>query len=196
MVPPGFVSGALPAGAPGQAGALMIDPVAVERIERLVAEYVDSITSMAVGGPEYGRAITAIGQLGERDFVATSAMSGRLLDRRFQAMRSLLAARAPLARQLADLRKVTSSLDPTSVGPTRPGGRRTGRPRPLLRAFRPVATTPRRVVGFTRRGAALPGAGQRSHSHGASVAGYGDGDVASVRVPGRSPGRGTERPHR
>jgi uncharacterized protein YaaN involved in tellurite resistance len=127
MVPPGFVSGALPAGAPGQAGALMIDPVAVERIERLVAEYVDSITSMAVGGPEYGRAITAIGQLGERDFVATSAMSGRLLDRRFQAMRSLLAARAPLARQLADLRKVTSSLDPTSVGPTRPGGRRSAR---------------------------------------------------------------------
>jgi uncharacterized protein YaaN involved in tellurite resistance len=147
MVPPGFVSGASaapgsfgalnpggappagapPAGAPDPAGNLTIEPGAVERIERLVAEYVDSITSMAVGGAEYGRAMTAIGQLGERDFVATSAMSGRLLDRRFQAMRSLLAARAPLARQLADLRKATSGLDPASVGPSRPGGKRSAR---------------------------------------------------------------------
>lgn len=94
---------------------LAIDPEAVERIEGLVAEYLDSITSLPVGSPEYGRAITAIGRLGERDFVVTSAMSGRLLDRRFQAMRGLLAAKAPLARQLADLRKAAAGLDPSRI---------------------------------------------------------------------------------
>lgn len=115
--PPGFVSDA-------SGGAATIDPEAVERIERLVAEYLDSIASMAVGSPDYGRAIVAIGQLGERDFVATSALSGRLLDRRFQAMRGLLAARAPLARQLTDLRKAAAGLDPATI---RLGGRRSPR---------------------------------------------------------------------
>ena len=122
--PPGFVSagssGALqpaPADPANQVAldASSIDPEAVERIERLAAEYLDSIASMPVGSPEYTRTITAIDHLGERDFIATSAMSGRLLDRRFQAMRGLLAARAPLARQLADLRKAAAGLDPARI---------------------------------------------------------------------------------
>jgi hypothetical protein len=116
-VSPGSVSAP---GAPETAAALSIDPQAVERIEKLVGQYLDSITALAVGGPEFGRAVGAIGQLGARDFIATSAMSGRLLDRRFQAMRGLLAAKAPLARQLADLRKAAGGLDPITI---RTGGR-------------------------------------------------------------------------
>ena len=108
-VPPGFVSAA-----PG-AQALAIDPEAVERIERIAAEYLDSIASVPAGSPEYTRTIAAIDHLGERDFIATSAMSGRVLDRRFAAMRGLLAARAPLARQLADLRKAAAELDPARI---------------------------------------------------------------------------------
>jgi uncharacterized protein YaaN involved in tellurite resistance len=108
-VPPGFV-----AAAPG-ALALAIDPEAVERIERIAAEYLDSIASVPAGSPEYTRTIAAIDHLGERDFIATSAMSGRVLDRRFAAMRGLLAARAPLARQLADLRKAAAELDPARI---------------------------------------------------------------------------------
>jgi uncharacterized protein YaaN involved in tellurite resistance len=95
--------------------SLAIDPKAVERIESLVGEYLESVTSAAIGGPEFGRLIGAISQLGERDFVVTSAMSGRLLDRRFGAMRGLLGARAPLARQLADLRKTAAALDPARI---------------------------------------------------------------------------------
>ena len=131
LAPPGFVSGAPETGAdsghaaggraePDSAEALSIEPHAVERIEKLVAGYLDSITALAVDGPEFGRAVAAIGQLGARDFIATSAMSGRLLDRRFQAMRGLLAAKAPLARQLADLRKAAAGLDPMTI---RTGGR-------------------------------------------------------------------------
>ena len=127
--PPGFVSagngGAILPVAPEPAALVdsagSIDPEAVDRIERLAAEYLDSIASMPAGSPEYTRTIGAIDHLGERDFIATSAMSGRLLDRRFQAMRGLLAARAPLARQLADLRKAAAGLDPTRI---KLGGRR------------------------------------------------------------------------
>ena len=122
--PPGFVSGgsaeADPAGAADQA----IAPQAVEKIERLVGEYLESITTLPMGGAEFGRLVGAIGQLGARDFIATSAMSGRLLDRRFQAMRGLLAAKAPLARQLADLRKVAAGLDPATI---KTGGKRSTR---------------------------------------------------------------------
>src|ERR1035437_6809752 len=106
------------------AGVSAIDPRAVERIEALVAQYLDSITSLAPGGPEFGRSVAAIGQLGARDFTATSAMSGRLLDRRFQAMRGLLAAKAPLARQLSDLRKAAADLDPATI---KAGGKRSNR---------------------------------------------------------------------
>jgi uncharacterized protein YaaN involved in tellurite resistance len=134
--PPGFASGATssasasgaqgqPAGVRGPDDTVVeIDPADVERIERLVAQYLDSISSLAVGGAEYDRAIVAIGQLGERDFIATSAMSGRLLDRRFQAVRGLLAAKAPLARLLADLRKTASGLDPSTI---KLGNRKTAR---------------------------------------------------------------------
>jgi uncharacterized protein YaaN involved in tellurite resistance len=114
---PGSVS-EVPDPAPG---ALEIAPEARERIERLVAGYLDSILHMPATSLEYGRALDAIDHLGERDFVATAVMSGRVLDRRFEAMRGLLAARAPLARQMADLRKAATGLDPARI---KLGGRR------------------------------------------------------------------------
>jgi uncharacterized protein YaaN involved in tellurite resistance len=101
---PGFVS-----------GASEIASEARERIERLVGGYVDSILTMPATSVEYGRAVDAIDHLGERDFVVTAVMSGRVLDRRFEAMRGLLAARAPLARQMADLRKAAADLDPARI---------------------------------------------------------------------------------
>ena len=92
-----------------------IEPQAIERIEELVTDCLNGVTTLPLGGPEYNRAVAAIDRLGERDFVATSAMSGRVLDRRFGAMQGLLAAKAPLARQLADLRKAAAKLDPTTI---------------------------------------------------------------------------------
>ncbi|HEX7490473.1 MAG TPA: toxic anion resistance protein [Candidatus Limnocylindrales bacterium] len=105
----------------GAASASVIDPRAVERIESITAQYLESITTLPPSSPEFGRSVAAIGQLGARDFVATSAMSGRLLDRRFQAMRGLLATRAPLARQLSELRKTAARLDPVTI---KSGGKR------------------------------------------------------------------------
>jgi uncharacterized protein YaaN involved in tellurite resistance len=111
---PGFVSGA-PAETDAAADALEVAPEARERIERVATGYLDSILSMPATSPEYGRAVDAIDHLGDRDFVATAVMSGRVLDRRFEAMRGLLASRAPLARQMADLRKAAADLDPARI---------------------------------------------------------------------------------
>lgn len=109
--PPGFVSPS----APAPAVAPTIAPEAAERIERLVAECLASVSMQPVGSPEFARTVDAVDHLGERDFIATSAMSGRVLDRRFGAMNGLLAVKAPLARQLAELRKSAAKLDPSTI---------------------------------------------------------------------------------
>lgn len=99
----------------GPAADLEIDPAAVERIEQLVAEHVELVVSLDRRTPEFRRTLAAIDRLGERDFVATAAMSGRVLDRRFRAVDSLLAAKAPMARRLAELRKAADELDPARL---------------------------------------------------------------------------------
>ncbi len=76
------------------------------------------------GSGEYARAVAAIDHLGERDFIATAALSGQVLDRRFRGVSSLLASKAPLARQLADLRKAAVELDPARL---KLGGRSSAR---------------------------------------------------------------------
>lgn len=92
-----------------------IEPESVDRIERLAADYVNSLLSLGEDGVEYSRAIAAIDHIGERDFVAVAAMSGRVLDRRFQAMQDLLSGKAPLARRLGELRKIAAELDPARI---------------------------------------------------------------------------------
>lgn len=123
--PPGSIPGGDdPADAPDPAGTPAIAPEAVERIEKLAAEYLNSVVAMAVGSPEYGRAVAAIDHLGERDFLATAAMSARLLDRRLMVIGGWIASKAPLARQLKELRKAAAELDPTSI---KPNSRRSSR---------------------------------------------------------------------
>ncbi len=101
---------------PGSAFAAEgIDPEAVGKIEAIVGEYLEAIGSMDPADPEFDRTVASLGRLGERDFVATAAMSGRLLDRRFNAMSGLLAAKAPMARRLAELRKAAAEFDPARL---------------------------------------------------------------------------------
>src|ERR1035437_6635509 len=103
-------------GGSGGAGAgLQIEPSAAERIDQLVASYVRSICALNTGDAEYQRTVATVERLGEREFVATAAMSGRLLDRRFHAMSGLLTSRAPMARRLGDLRKAVAELDPSRL---------------------------------------------------------------------------------
>ena len=116
-VPPGFVSEA-------------VDPAAIEAIERLAVEQVDALVVVEPGSAELTRAVAGIDRLGERDFVATAALSGRLLDRRFRSIDGLLGAKAPMARQLADLRKAAAQIDPAKL---KLGGKRS--PEDEMREF-------------------------------------------------------------
>jgi len=92
-----------------------ISPGAVERLEKLVAEVVDTIVAARPGGPDEERTVEAIAHLGQREFVTTAAISGRVLDSRFRSMDSQFAARGPLARRLAELRKIADDLEPSRV---------------------------------------------------------------------------------
>jgi uncharacterized protein YaaN involved in tellurite resistance len=116
--------GAGAGGAADSSAELQIEPGAVERIERLVSSYVRSICALDLRDEEYQRTVATVERLGEREFVATAAMSGRLLDRRFHAMSGLLATKAPMARKLADLRKAVTDLDPNRM---KLGGKRSAR---------------------------------------------------------------------
>lgn len=101
-VPPGLISDS-------------VDRLAVEGIERLAVQQVGALATEESGSAELRRVIASLDRLGERDFVATAAMSGRLLDRRFRLMDGLLGSKAPMARQLADLRKAAAAVDPTRL---------------------------------------------------------------------------------
>lgn len=126
--PPDFVSESSLAGGPAVAGAqpetIVIEPEAARRIDRLASEYVATLISATDGNGEFARAIAAIDHLGERDFLATAAMSGRILDRRFRGVSPLLEAKGTLARQLAGLRKAAAELNPAGL---KLGGRRSTR---------------------------------------------------------------------
>jgi uncharacterized protein YaaN involved in tellurite resistance len=92
-----------------------VPPEAIERLEKLVADVVDTIVSARPESPDLARTIDAITHLGRREFVATAAISGRVLDRRFQAMAGQFAARGPMAKRLAELRRIANDLEPTRI---------------------------------------------------------------------------------
>jgi uncharacterized protein YaaN involved in tellurite resistance len=126
---------------------LALDADAAERIGRRAAEYVETILSIDGRSPQFRHTLAAIERLGERDFIATAAISGRILDRRFRAMDSLLAARAPTARRLSELRKTAAELDPARL---KLGGRRSpdDEMHELDRYFERFARTQPRLEGI------------------------------------------------
>jgi uncharacterized protein YaaN involved in tellurite resistance len=110
-----FVPRSDPAQTAGSDASWAVDPAHAEKIERTVAEYVETIASLAPGGQRYLRTVATIDRLGQREFTATAAVSGHMLERRLEVERGLLAARAPLARKLAELRKIVDELNPARM---------------------------------------------------------------------------------
>ena len=82
------------------------------RIDALVAAFIDSITSLDAHGDEYRRRIADVNSIGEREVIATSEMSNRLLDRPVRAMTGILEGKAPIARNLVELRHTVEDLNP------------------------------------------------------------------------------------
>ena len=113
-----------PAQPAGSDASRAIDPAQAQEIEKTVAEYVDTVVSLDSRDQKYLRTVAAIDRLGQREFTAAAAMSGRTLDRRLEVARGLLAGKAPLARKLAELRKIVEELDPARLGANRKRSRR------------------------------------------------------------------------
>jgi len=99
----------------GSGAALDIDPRSVERIEKLVAEIVETVVSAQPDGPDQERILDAIEHLGEHEFIATTSLSGRVLDRRFRLMDGQFTGKGPVAQRLNELRKAAEELDPSRV---------------------------------------------------------------------------------
>jgi uncharacterized protein YaaN involved in tellurite resistance len=104
-----------PAQSAGSGTFSAVDPIEAERLDRTVAEYVETLASLEPGRPRFLRAVAAISRLGQREFTAATAMSSRMAERRLHEERSLLAARAPLAERLAELRRIVDELDPGQI---------------------------------------------------------------------------------
>jgi uncharacterized protein YaaN involved in tellurite resistance len=82
------------------------------RIDAVVAAFIDSISSLDAHGEEYRRRIADVNSIGEREVIATSEMSNRLLDRPVRAMTGILEGKAPIARNLVELRHTVEDLNP------------------------------------------------------------------------------------
>jgi uncharacterized protein YaaN involved in tellurite resistance len=116
---------AIPAVMPEQAEAgVGLARETVARIDVLVADFIEAIIRLDPHSAEFGRRIGELNRIAEREIFATSAMSARLLDRPAQAVSWVLAAKAPIARNLLDLRRLVEALDPVRrhLGPADSSG--------------------------------------------------------------------------
>ena len=82
------------------------------RIDAMAGAFVDSIVELDPHGDEYRRRLADINGIGEREIVATSEMSNRLLDRPVRAVSGVLESKAPIARNLVELRHTVDDLNP------------------------------------------------------------------------------------
>ena len=83
-----------------------------ERIDAMVADLVSSIITLDPNSAEYGRRITDINGLGEREIMATTQLSSRLLDRPLRALSGVVDGTSPIAQDLLELRRIVADLDP------------------------------------------------------------------------------------
>ena len=102
------------------------DPATQTRIERMATGFVERIVAADLHGPAYRRLVAEVGDIGEREIVATAELSHRLVDRPMRAIIGTLDGASPIARGLAELREAVDELDPARLA------RVDGRPRRLL----------------------------------------------------------------
>jgi uncharacterized protein YaaN involved in tellurite resistance len=82
------------------------------RIDGMVAAFIDGLASLDVHSDEYRRRIADVNGIGEREIIATAEMSNRLLDRPVRAMSGILEGKAPVAKNLVELRHTLEDLSP------------------------------------------------------------------------------------
>lgn len=91
---------------------LPVSPDVAQRIDGLVEAFAAAVASADVHTDDYRRRVAEIDDIGDREIVATSQMSNRLLDRPVNAMHGVLSDKTPVARSLLDLRHSVEDLNP------------------------------------------------------------------------------------
>ena len=74
--------GSDPAQPAGSDASWAIDPAQAQRLELTVAEYVETVASLDPRSQKFTRTVASIDRLGQHEFNAAAAMSGRTLSTR------------------------------------------------------------------------------------------------------------------
>lgn len=100
----------------GRTTGVPLGPAVVSRVDALAASLAEKLTAADPRGARFRQTVAAIGQLGERSFIASAAVSGRVLERGLATMHADLRPGSPLAKRLEELRREAARLDPARPG--------------------------------------------------------------------------------
>ncbi len=81
------------------------------RVLRLVDGFIKRLAATDVHDEGFGRLEAELARIGEREVVATSQMSARLVERPVRAIGGFLVRKAPVARSLAELREIVEDME-------------------------------------------------------------------------------------
>ncbi len=101
-----------------------VDPVTAGRIDAMVTGFADAVAGLDVHTDDYRRRVGEIDAIGDREMVATSQMSNRLLDRPVRSVDGILGSKAPIAKSLVELRHTVEDLNPAKYDLTEGGPRK------------------------------------------------------------------------
>src|SRR5947207_8757244 len=86
------------------------------RLEAISSAFVERVMAAERGSIAHGRLLAEVGEIGEREIIATAELSRRLVDRPVRAIVGTLDGASPIARGLAELREAVEELDPSRLG--------------------------------------------------------------------------------
>lgn len=99
------------------ADAVPISPADRERLDAMVAAYLDAVSTLDPHGSEFSDRVRDIGALGDDDIRASASVSSRLLQKSFGSLQdSRLAESSDVGRTLKSLRQEVEALDPSRQG--------------------------------------------------------------------------------
>jgi uncharacterized protein YaaN involved in tellurite resistance len=99
------------------AGMVPLDDATKQRLDAMVAQFVQGATVLDVHSPEYQQKSDAVRAMGDKEIRDSAEVSNQLLDKPVAAMGSgIFDNKAPVAKSLIDLRQTIEDLDPEKQG--------------------------------------------------------------------------------
>jgi len=97
--------------------SLPIAPQEVARLDALVDQYIEGVTSIDVQAPEFRTKVEDIRKLGDEDIRASASVSNTLLDKPVASLKEGgLVQASTVSKSLLDLRRTVEELDPSRQG--------------------------------------------------------------------------------